>query len=71
MRTAESTPALTWTNAKRLSVREPESDLAQPATRDVFSEDELVGLPMPVQLYFRASVVLGRVAAPLKRHSVQ
>ena len=70
MRTAESTPALRLTNAKRRSVRELETDLAQPGARDVFSEDELVGLPMPVQRYFRASqVAYSRAPISTPRHS--
>jgi hypothetical protein len=71
MRTAESTPALTWTNAKRLTVRELETDLAQPGTRDVFSKDELVGLPVPVQRYFRTAIAPGTPLALAARLEMQ
>jgi len=53
------TPLTTWTKAQRMPVPELEADLAQPAAGDVFGEDELNGLPAPVQRYFRASIALG------------
>jgi hypothetical protein len=45
MRTAASTPAMTWTVAKRIYVQGLETDLAQPGMGGVFCEDELNGLP--------------------------
>jgi hypothetical protein len=62
---------MTRTNAKQTSLQELDADLTQPATRDVFHEDELNGLPAPVQRYFRASIAPGTplaLAARLEMH---
>jgi hypothetical protein len=59
------------TSAKQTSLQELEADLTQTATRDVFREDELNGLPAPVQRYFRASIAPGTplaLAARLEMH---
>jgi hypothetical protein len=65
------TPLTTWTKAQRMPVPELEADLAQPAAGDVFGEDELNGLPAPVQRYFRASIALGTPLALAARIAMQ
>ena len=60
---------MTWGKARRMSVSELETHLAQPVMRGVFREDELSGLPGPVQRYFRGAIALGTplaLAARLK-----
>ena len=52
-----------------MSASELETHLAQPVMRDVFREDELSGLPAPVQRYFREAIAPGTplaLAARLK-----
>src|SRR5438128_12080873 len=71
MKTALRTPAMTRTKARRMSVLEFETGLARPGARDVFRDDELVGLPAPVQRYFRAAIAPGTplaLAARLEMH---
>jgi hypothetical protein len=67
MTIAVSTPAMTRTNLKPMSLHEIWANLTQAGTRDVFGEDELVGLPAPVQRYFRASIAVGAPLAPAAR----
>ena len=62
---------MTRTKARRMSVSEFETGLARPGARDVFRDDELVGLPAPVQRYFRAAIAPGTplaLAARLEMH---
>ena len=62
---------MTRTKVRRMSVSEFETGLAQPGTRAVFRDDELIGLPAPVQRYFRAAIAPGTplaLAARLEMH---
>src|SRR5438445_11445723 len=62
---------MTWTEARRMSVSEFETGLARPGARDVFRDDELVGLPAPVQRYFRAAIAPGTPLARAARLEMQ
>src|SRR5205823_2402546 len=71
MKIALRTPAMTRTKARRMSVSEFETGLARAGTRDVFRDDELIGLPAPVQRYFRAAIAPSTplaLAARLEMH---
>ncbi len=62
---------MTRTKVRRMSVSEFETGLAQPGTRAVFRDDELIGLPAPVQRYFRAAIAPSTplaLAARLEMH---
>ena len=62
---------MTRTKARRMSVSEFETGLARPGARDVFRDDELVGLPAPVQRYFRAAIAPGTPLALAARLEMQ
>ena len=62
---------MTRTKARQMSVSEFETGLARPGARDVFRDDELVGLPAPVQRYFRAAIAPGTPLALAARLEMQ